>query len=47
MARYKDRPDSFNSGGKKERLHRVLTLIGNADTLDGVKPKKKTPEGYQ
>ena len=47
MARYKDRSDSFNSGGRKERLHKVLTIIGSGDPLETCRPKKKTPIGYQ
>ena len=47
MAKYKDRSESFNSGGRKERLHKVLTIIGSADPCQTTQPKKKTPIGYQ
>jgi len=47
MAPYKQRRDSFNSGGKKLPLKTVLTVIGNADTFDATRPKKTGFVGYQ
>jgi len=47
MAGYKDRRDSFNSGGKKMPLRTVLTVIGSGEPLQMNRPKKTGFVGYQ
>lgn len=38
---------SFDSGGVKLPLQRVLSVIGNSDTFDSTRAKKATPIGPQ
>lgn len=38
---------SFDSGGVKLPLRRVLSVIGQSDTFDATRAKKKTPIGHQ
>jgi len=47
MEPYKQRKDSFNSGGKKLPLKTVLTVIGSGEPLQMNRPKKVGFVGYQ